>query len=270
MAVAQYLNFSKAAESVSITQPAVSHQIGSLEDELGVKLFVRTSKSVSLTREGIMFISDAEQILKIAGSAKFRLSEKLEDEPVRISIGCHNQAELNVLTPALREMSRLYDDLLPYIDLTPFKSIDNQLKDQKIQPFDYVELCRCQFMCLCQKDHPLAKADSLDVDDISGRPIFIERHTCPDEIFALQHRILANGKVDKIIFCGDYESAVAMAEAGLGFMIFPAIGDAYKGPLKAIPIKGVKEISFGVYYLRSQLEQQAKDMLRILKNQFAK
>ena len=133
MAVAQYLNFSKAAESVSITQPAVSHQIGSLEDELGVKLFVRTSKSVSLTREGIMFISDAEQILKIAGSAKFRLSEKLDDEPVRISIGCHNQAELNVLTPALREMSRLYDDLLPYIDLTPFKSIDNQLKDQKIQ-----------------------------------------------------------------------------------------------------------------------------------------
>ena len=239
LAVAQYLNFSKAAESVSITQPAVSHQIGSLEDELGVKLFVRTSKSVSLTREGIMFISDAEQILKIAGSAKFRLSEKLEDEPVRISIGCHNQAELNVLTPALREMSRLYDDLLPYIDLTPFKSIDNQLKDQKIQlllsfksphkqPFDYVELCRCQFMCLCQKDHPLAKAASLDVDDISGRPIFIERHTCPDEIFALQHRILANGKVDKIIFCGDYESAVAMAEAGLGFMIFPAIGDAYK------------------------------------------
>ena len=117
LAVAQYLNFSKAAESVSITQ-------------LGVKLFVRTSKSVSLTREGIMFISDAEQILKIAGSAKFRLSEKPEDEPVRISIGCHNQAELNVLTPALREMSGLYDDLLPYIVLTPFKSIDNQLKAQ--------------------------------------------------------------------------------------------------------------------------------------------
>ena len=68
-----------------------------------------------------MFISDAEQITKTRQvSAKFRLSEKPEDEPVRISIGCHNQAELNVLTPALREMSRLYDDLLPYIDLTPF------------------------------------------------------------------------------------------------------------------------------------------------------
>lgn len=76
LAVAQYLNFSKAAESVSITQPAVSHQIGSLEDELGVKLFVRTSKSVSLTREGIMFISDAEQILKNSRLSKIQAVRK--------------------------------------------------------------------------------------------------------------------------------------------------------------------------------------------------
>ena len=43
LAVAQNLNFSKAAESVALTQPAVSHQIRSLEEELGVQLFTRTS-----------------------------------------------------------------------------------------------------------------------------------------------------------------------------------------------------------------------------------
>ena len=279
LAVAQYLNFSKAAESVSITQPAVSHQISSLEDELGVKLFVRTSKSVSLTREGIMFISDAEQILKISNSAKFRLSEKPVDEPVRIDIGCHNQAEINVLIPAVRELAKLYDELLPSVNNIPFKSIDNRLKDQKIQlllsfkgtqkqPFDYTELCRCPMMCLCAPDHPLASAESLDVDEISGRPLFIERHTCPDDVFEIQHRLLANGKADKVIFCGDYESALALAETGLGFLVYPDIGGTYKGPLKQIPLSGVKEVSFGVYYLRSQLEKQAKDMLRILKDQF--
>lgn len=281
LAVAQYLNFSKAAESVSITQPAVSHQIGSLEDELGVKLFVRTSKSVSLTREGIMFISDAEQILKIAGSAKFRLSEKPEDEPVRLDIGCHNQAELNVLPPALGELSRLYEDLLPSIHILPFKSIDNQLKDQKIQlllsfkstqkqPFDYTELCRCPLMCLCTKDHPLAAAESLGIEDFSGRPLFIERHTCPEEVFSFQHKLLAQGNVEKITFCGDYESAITMAEAGIGFFVYPMIGETYRGPLKCIPINGVREVSFGVYYLRSQLEKQAKDMIRILKKIYAK
>lgn len=48
------------------------------------------------------------------------------------------------------------------------------------------------------------------------------------------------------------------------------IGETYRGPLKCIPINGVREVSFGVYYLRSQLEQQAKDMIRILKKIYAK
>lgn len=50
MTVANFLNFSRAAEVLRITQPAVSHQINALENELGVKLFHRTSKSVRLTQ----------------------------------------------------------------------------------------------------------------------------------------------------------------------------------------------------------------------------
>ena len=56
MTVANFLNFSRAAEVLRITQPAVSHQINTLEDELGVKLFHRNSKSVRLTREGYLFV----------------------------------------------------------------------------------------------------------------------------------------------------------------------------------------------------------------------
>ena len=70
IAVAEHLNFSRASEELKITQPAVSHQIRTLEEELDVKLFKRTSKSVSLTPEGIQFLPDAELILKIAFSAK--------------------------------------------------------------------------------------------------------------------------------------------------------------------------------------------------------
>ena len=58
MAVAEYLNFSKASLALKITQPAVSHQIQTLEEELGVKLFNRTSKSVTLTQEGSRFCRD--------------------------------------------------------------------------------------------------------------------------------------------------------------------------------------------------------------------
>ena len=65
--VANFLNFSRAAEHLRITQPAVSHQIKTLEDELGVALFRRTSKTVRLTQEGHLFLQYAEDILKLAG-----------------------------------------------------------------------------------------------------------------------------------------------------------------------------------------------------------
>ena len=64
VAVAEHLNFSRASEDLKMTQPAVSHQIRSLEDELEVKLFNRTSKSVALTQEGILFLADAQLIRK--------------------------------------------------------------------------------------------------------------------------------------------------------------------------------------------------------------
>ena len=59
LAVAQNLNFSKAAESVALTQPAVSHQIRSLEEELNVKLFRRNTRLVELTYFGNLFLNDA-------------------------------------------------------------------------------------------------------------------------------------------------------------------------------------------------------------------
>ena len=104
--VADCLNFTKAAESLKITQPAVSHQIRALEDELGVKLFIRTNKRVSLTKEGMQFIGDALSILKIANASKFRLSKKLSSQPIPLGIGCHSTWELSLLPPLIEQLSQ--------------------------------------------------------------------------------------------------------------------------------------------------------------------
>ena len=86
MAVANFLNFSRAAEHLRITQPAVSHQINALEDELGVKLFHRTSKSVRLTQEGFQFTQYAGEILKLSDLSKARMKESRQ-APSRLVIG---------------------------------------------------------------------------------------------------------------------------------------------------------------------------------------
>ena len=99
VAVAEHLNFSRASEELKITQPAVSHQIHALEEELGTKLFLRTSKSVSLTQEGLMFLPDAQLILKTALSAKERLGR--HEHFIPFDIGCHNYIELGLLPPVI-------------------------------------------------------------------------------------------------------------------------------------------------------------------------
>ena len=57
-------NFTKAAEKLYITQPTLSIQIKELEKELNQTLFTRTKKSISLTKEGELFITFARQTLK--------------------------------------------------------------------------------------------------------------------------------------------------------------------------------------------------------------
>lgn len=101
MAVADFLNFSWAAEHLRITQPAVSHQIKTLEDELGVHLFSRTSKNVRLTQEGHMFLQYAGEILKLTGISKARVKQCHAGESIRLELGCRSAAELRLIRPAL-------------------------------------------------------------------------------------------------------------------------------------------------------------------------
>lgn len=125
VSVAEHLNFSRASEELKITQPAVSHQIRTLEQELDVKLFRRTSKSVSLTQEGMMFLPDAQIILKTALSAKERLGRK--EHVLPLDIGCHNHMEMNLLPPVFHDLVKEFPFLRPGIHLVPFPSLLGQV-----------------------------------------------------------------------------------------------------------------------------------------------
>ena len=88
LAVAEYLNFAKAAQELHVTSPAVSQQIQSLEKELSVTLFQRTTRSVKLTEEGKAFLRDAKQIVAISERAKKRFDSASSRDVELLSLGC--------------------------------------------------------------------------------------------------------------------------------------------------------------------------------------
>ena len=74
-------NITRAAEALYISQPALTRQIQELEQELGCKLLVRSTRSLSLTENGYLFLLRAQEILDLAKQAKTELSENRRHPP---------------------------------------------------------------------------------------------------------------------------------------------------------------------------------------------
>ena len=127
---AEHLSFSKASQVLKITQPAVSHQIQSLEEELDVKLFDRTGRNVSLTPEGFLFLADARLILKTALSARERLGRP--EHLLPLELGCHDYTELKLFPPVLRKLAGEFPQLRPSIRVNPFPSLLQLVENNQV------------------------------------------------------------------------------------------------------------------------------------------
>ena len=87
IAVAEELHFRRAAERLHVAQPAVSEQVRKLEQELGVRLFDRTQRRVSLTPAGLAMLEEARQVLRQADAAQQAARNATERTTMRLRIG---------------------------------------------------------------------------------------------------------------------------------------------------------------------------------------
>lgn len=258
IAVAEHLNFSRASEVLRITQPAVSHQIQSLEEELDVKLFRRTSKSVSLTQEGLQFLPDAELILKTAISAKERLGQ--HDHFIPFELGCHNRIEINLLPPVLKKLAEDFPLLHPIIQLVPFPSLLSLVENKQIHAafgikevhkkssLYFRELCLAPVSCICSPGHPLAGYETLTKKQLSGNIIACSPRQIPDPVFSIQNNILSKQRPKQRYFAENIEGALTLVKAQLGYTLYPDIIPAREPDLKYIPVTDIPRLSFGIYY----------------------
>lgn len=261
MEVANFLNFSRAAEHLKITQPAVSHQINTLEDELGVKLFHRTSKMVRLTQPGHLFTQYAGDILKLTGLSKARIKECQETLPQRLGIGCRNFIELRLLSPILNRLRTEIPNLIPILRLIPFASLEHLLEEGDVQVLlsmeesaptkaVYRELTRCPLACICAEGHPLASHQSLTLQQLreGGRIATCPPSIYPPALFAVQSQVVSGRNPDQMMFCDNLEIVYTLVESGYAFAVMPDFPMARLPGLRYIPLPEFTPLSFGAVY----------------------
>ncbi len=177
--VAENLNFARAAEILKITQSAVSRQIHSLEDELGTKLLHRTTRTVSLTPAGISFLEDAKNVmgrLKVAGQ---KIQRHQSTNIQVLTIGCQNEANLDLLCKVLKSCKQQIPELYPFLKVIPHRSIlglfyqdeldllfgfqeDIPIKNDTI----YKELFQIPLCCIVPASHPYAERPELAKEEL--------------------------------------------------------------------------------------------------------
>lgn len=98
----------RAAEVLHITQPTLSCQLSQLEEEVGVKLFHRGAKKITLTNEGILLLRWAEEILSLVDRTERELIEQDEFVEGRIVIGCGELAAVQILPEIIESFREKY------------------------------------------------------------------------------------------------------------------------------------------------------------------
>ena len=180
-------SITRASEVLHITQPTLSRQLSQMEEEVGVKLFKRGSRKISLTNEGILLRRRAEEILQLVDKTEKELIGQDEQVEGKISIGCGEIASVQLLPRLFKEFREKY----PRIRFDIFTATADIVKEQMdkglidiglllepvdMEKYDFIRLdVKENWVVLMRPDDLLARKDSITAKDLSALPLILPR-----------------------------------------------------------------------------------------------
>ncbi len=228
-AVAEELNFRRAAERLHVAQPALSSQIKALEEHLGVRLFERTTRSVKITHAGRVFLDEARAVLAAAQQAEQRVRKAEHGLVGTLRLGVIAPIENAWLAAILRKFRQRFPGVqLSLFDLTTPEQLD-RLRAGELDagllrpPVGFPELdCRLveestQLLAL-PAGHRLAKKRRLAWSDFHNEELVLGnprmQHGFYDAFLAACAR--AGAKLHVAQYTNDIQTKLWLISAGFG------------------------------------------------------
>ena len=287
VSLAGTLNFMKTAEQLGLTQPAVSKQIKSIEEELGTRLFDRTSRSVALTAIGRQFLPEATDMLNIFYRSKQWIGSYYRERKNQIRIGYSDPHAIQFISGVLKATISEFDgDISPELCIGQTDENLGRLQKDQLDIVvgmrdarfndDAIYFTRIRengFKFIIAKDHPFA-VSFLETHDI-GEPISSEEFWNLRQVldippyllknfFSRGHRIVpVNDTLDNVI-CSNINEAYGLVLAGIGFALVPEHLIMDHRDLLFLDWNETPHASFGIYH--KKIENKESPLSLFLKN----
>jgi DNA-binding transcriptional LysR family regulator len=247
MALATLRNFTRAAESCSLTQSAFSALVSNLENDLGVKLFARNTRNVDLTAEGQVFLEIVSQLLPETERALEQMKDYVQLRKGRVNLAALPSIASSILPPLIARFGREFPGIevavrdvasTVCVEMVRNRQVDFALGAAVAPHADLTieTLATDTFWFICLDRHRLAGRKRLAVADVIEEPVIgfepnssVRQHL---DAAIYPRQWVRSHQVNSL------STAAGFVAAGLGVTIVPTLGLPQFAhlPLRAIPL----------------------------------
>ena len=232
-AVAKHLSFTKAAETLFMTQPAVTFQIRQLEEHFNTRLFDRAHGRISLTPAGTMALDYAERILGLASELDKRLKEFSGQVAGPLLIGASTTIAEFLLPQVLGEFKSRYPAVVPRLFVANSEAVQERIVERTLD-LGFIEgdshlpslvtdvCCDDELRVVCAPSHPLARLPRVEPKTLMEHA-YVSREPGSGTREVIDHYLDKAGvppdSLQLVMELGSPEALKGLVATGLGFTI---------------------------------------------------
>src|SRR3954463_6444032 len=232
--VGELQSFAGAAKALHLSQPALSRRISHLEDQLGVRLFDRTTRSVQLTLLGTRFLDSIVGLVGELARSVHTLRDAATLEAGDVTVGCVFSAVHHFLPPVIRSFRERHPNVLvrlieegadEVLDSVKQGEADFGLNYIGMQDPDvaFTPLLKEPYVLACPADHPLARRRSVRWDELAAYPLARVPHASRNRLFIDQALAELPPLPRPVCEVRHVSTLIGIVENGLGVAVVPQL-----------------------------------------------